>query len=85
MAWAQPVGVQKVEVRIDEGRLGDWQETQLSNPINDQSWVQWRFDWNAEPGSHYIAVRAPTSRATCRSSSRRRSRPTVRAGGSAPW
>lgn len=55
MAWAQPVGVQKVEVRIDEG---DWQETQLSNPINDQSWVQWRFDWNAEPGSHYIAVRA---------------------------
>ncbi|PVE75963.1 molybdopterin-dependent oxidoreductase [Microbacterium testaceum] len=55
MAWAQPVGVQKVEVRIDDG---DWQETQLSNPINDQSWVQWRFDWNAEAGSHYIAVRA---------------------------
>ncbi|MFJ4038373.1 molybdopterin-dependent oxidoreductase [Microbacterium sp. NPDC090007] len=55
MAWAQPVGVQKVEVRIDEG---DWQEAQLSNPINDQSWVQWRLDWTAEPGSHYIAVRA---------------------------
>ncbi|MDQ1084732.1 MULTISPECIES: molybdopterin-dependent oxidoreductase [Microbacterium] len=55
MAWAQPVGVQKVEVSIDDG---DWQETQLSTPINDQSWVQWRLDWNAEPGSHYIAVRA---------------------------
>ncbi|MCJ1708655.1 molybdopterin-dependent oxidoreductase [Microbacterium sp. VKM Ac-2923] len=55
MAWAQPVGVQKVEVSIDDG---DWQETQLSTPINDQSWVQWKLDWNAEPGSHYIAVRA---------------------------
>ncbi|MDQ1136136.1 DMSO/TMAO reductase YedYZ molybdopterin-dependent catalytic subunit [Microbacterium sp. SORGH_AS 1204] len=55
MAWAQPVGVQKVEVSIDDG---DWQETQLSTPINDQSWVQWRLEWTAEPGSHYIAVRA---------------------------
>ena len=55
MAWAQPVGVQKVEVSIDDG---DWQQTQLSTPINDQSWVQWKLDWNAEPGSHYIAVRA---------------------------
>lgn len=55
MAWAQPVGVQKVEVQIDNG---DWQETQLSTPINDQSWVQWRLEWAAEAGSHYIAVRA---------------------------
>jgi len=55
MAWAQPVGVEKVEVSIDNG---EWQETQLSTPINDQSWVQWKFDWNAESGSHYIAVRA---------------------------
>lgn len=55
MAWAQPVGVQKVEVQIDNG---DWQETQLSTPINDQSWVQWRLEWTAEAGSHYIAVRA---------------------------
>ncbi|MDQ1124911.1 molybdopterin-dependent oxidoreductase [Microbacterium trichothecenolyticum] len=55
MAWAQPIGVQKVEVRIDNG---DWQQTQLSTPINDQSWVQWKFDWTAEAGTHYIAVRA---------------------------
>ncbi len=55
MAWAQPVGVQKVEVSIDNG---EWQETQLSTPINDQSWVQWKLDWTAEAGTHYIAVRA---------------------------
>lgn len=55
MAWAQPVGVAKVEVSIDDG---DWQETQLSTPINDQSWVQWRLEWTADAGSHYISVRA---------------------------
>ncbi|MDQ1175372.1 molybdopterin-dependent oxidoreductase [Microbacterium sp. SORGH_AS_0421] len=55
MAWAQPVGVQKVEVSIDNG---EWQETQLSTPINDQSWVQWKLDWTADAGTHYIAVRA---------------------------
>jgi len=24
-------------------------------PINDQSWVQWKYDWTAEKGTHYIA------------------------------
>ncbi|KTS11410.1 molybdopterin-dependent oxidoreductase [Microbacterium testaceum] len=55
MAWAQPVGVQAVEVSIDDG---DWQQATLSTPINDQSWVQWKLDWNADAGTHYIVVRA---------------------------
>lgn len=55
MAWAQPVGVEKVEVSIDDG---EWQQATLSSPINDQSWVQWKLDWNADAGSHYIVVRA---------------------------
>lgn len=55
MAWAQPIGVQAVEVSIDDG---DWQQATLSTPINDQSWVQWKLEWNADPGAHYIAVRA---------------------------
>lgn len=55
MAWAQPVGVQTVEVSIDDG---DWQPATLSTPINDQSWVQWVLEWDATPGSHYIMVRA---------------------------
>ena len=27
-------------------------------PINDDTWVQWFVDWDATPGSHYVAVRA---------------------------
>lgn len=55
MAWAQPIGVKTVEVSIDDG---DWQQATLSTPINDQSWVQWVLEWDAQPGSHYITVRA---------------------------
>lgn len=55
MAWAQPIGIERVEVSIDDG---EWQSATLSTPINDQSWVQWMMEWDAQPGSHYIAVRA---------------------------
>ncbi len=55
MAWAQPIGIQAVEVQIDDG---DWQQATLSTPINDQSWVQWVMEWDAQPGAHYITVRA---------------------------
>lgn len=55
MAWAQSVGVEKVEVRIDEG---DWQPATMSAPINDDTWVQWYIDWEPDAGTHYISVRA---------------------------
>lgn len=55
VAWAQTVGIERVEVRIDEG---DWQPATLSNPINADTWVQWYLDWDATPGTHYVAVRA---------------------------
>ena len=55
VAWAQPVGVERVEVQIDEG---DWQPATLSTPINGATWVQWYVDWDATPGTHYVAVRA---------------------------
>ncbi|MFC7430588.1 MULTISPECIES: molybdopterin-dependent oxidoreductase [unclassified Agrococcus] len=55
MAWAQTVGIERVEVRIDEG---DWQEATLSTAVNDDTWVQWFLEWQAEPGTHYITARA---------------------------
>lgn len=55
MAWAQTVGIDRVEVSIDDG---DWQQATLSTAVNDDSWVQWYLEWQAEPGTHYIAVRA---------------------------
>ena len=61
MAWAQSIGIEKVEVSIDDG---DWQEATLSTPVNLDTWVQWYIDWQAESGSHYVAVRATDANGT---------------------
>lgn len=55
VAWAQNVGVSKVEVRIDDG---PWQATTLSDDVSDDSWRMWRYDWAATSGRHTIQVRA---------------------------
>jgi DMSO/TMAO reductase YedYZ molybdopterin-dependent catalytic subunit len=55
MAWAQTVGIERVEVKIDDT---DWQEATLSTPINADTWVQWWLEWEADAGTHYITVRA---------------------------
>ena len=55
VAWAPDRGVQRVEVRVDEGA---WQEARMSTPISDSTWVQWVYEWDATPGSHRLEVRA---------------------------
>ncbi|SDG42305.1 molybdopterin-dependent oxidoreductase [Microbacterium pygmaeum] len=55
VAWAQTVGIDRVEVNVDDG---GWQSATLSTPVNDDTWVQWYLDWDATPGTHYVAVRA---------------------------
>ncbi len=57
VAWAQTVGIERVEVRIDDG---DWQSATLSEPVNDDTWVQWVLEWEADPGNHNVTVRAVT-------------------------
>ncbi|HET6673302.1 MAG TPA: molybdopterin-dependent oxidoreductase [Agromyces sp.] len=55
VAWAQTVGIEQVEVQVDDGA---WQPATLSTPINHDTWVQWYLEWDATPGTHYVAVRA---------------------------
>ena len=55
VAWAQPVGVEAVEVSIDDG---PWQPADLGDPVNDSTWRQWRLAWDATPGRHTVSVRA---------------------------
>lgn len=55
VAWAPYRGISMVEVRIDQG---DWRVAELSEPLSDDAWRQWRIDWNADPGGHTIEVRA---------------------------
>ena len=56
IAWAQHVGIEKVEVRIDGS---GWQEAQLGPQVTDDYWRQWYFEWEgAESGQHFLACRA---------------------------
>jgi DMSO/TMAO reductase YedYZ molybdopterin-dependent catalytic subunit len=55
VAWAPDRGISRVEVRVDEG---EWQNATIAAPIGPQTWVQWKWTWQAAPGEHLIAVRA---------------------------
>lgn len=55
VAWAPTRGIDRVEVRIDEG---PWQEAELSTPLHDETWRQWRLAWRATKGTHRIEARA---------------------------
>ena len=55
VAWAQHRGIEKVEVRVDGG---DWVEARLATADGQDSWRQWVYEWDAEPGSHTLEVRA---------------------------
>jgi DMSO/TMAO reductase YedYZ molybdopterin-dependent catalytic subunit len=55
VAWAQHRGIEKVEVRVDEG---EWQPARLATDVTDDAWRQWVLDWEATPGEHLLEVRA---------------------------
>lgn len=55
VAWAQQRGIQKVEVRIDDG---DWLEAELADEFSIDTWAQWVLRWDGTPGSHKAEVRA---------------------------
>lgn len=54
VAWAQHVGIARVEVGID----GSWREAELAEVTGPDTWRQWVYRWDATPGNHQIAVRA---------------------------
>ncbi|MEV2207980.1 molybdopterin-dependent oxidoreductase, partial [Streptomyces sp. NPDC047970] len=70
VAWAQHRGVEKVEVRVDDG---PWVPADLAAEHTVDTWRQWSFPWRATPGSHTLTVRA-TDR-TGRTQPERRARP----------
>lgn len=55
VAWHQHTGIQKVEVRVDGGA---WNEAQLATAISADTWVQWKWEWDAPTGQHQLEVRA---------------------------
>ncbi|HCB48724.1 MAG TPA: molybdopterin-binding oxidoreductase, partial [Chloroflexi bacterium] len=56
IAWAGERGISKVELQFDDD---SWVEATLRTPpLSPLTWVQWRYDWDAIPGSYDIRVRA---------------------------
>ncbi|MGW0720231.1 molybdopterin-dependent oxidoreductase [Streptomyces sp. NPDC002778] len=55
VAWAQSRGIDKVEVRVDDG---PWQEATLAAEDTKDTWRQWSFPWRATKGGHTLTVRA---------------------------
>jgi DMSO/TMAO reductase YedYZ molybdopterin-dependent catalytic subunit len=59
VAWAQTVGIAKVEVRVDGG---PWRTARLATEVNSQTWRMWRIDLDLGPGAHKAEVRATDRR-----------------------
>ncbi|WP_217251198.1 sulfite oxidase [Streptomyces sp. AC602_WCS936] len=55
VAWAQHRGIDKVEVRVDDG---PWQEATLAAEDTRDTWRQWSYAWQATKGGHTLTVRA---------------------------
>ncbi|XUZ99139.1 molybdopterin-dependent oxidoreductase [Streptomyces araujoniae] len=55
VAWAQHRGIEKVEIRVDDG---PWRPAQLAEQTTIDTWRQWSYPWRATPGGHTLTVRA---------------------------
>jgi DMSO/TMAO reductase YedYZ molybdopterin-dependent catalytic subunit len=55
VAWAPNLGIDRVEVQIDEE---PWVEAELAEALDEDTWRQWRLPWQPSPGEHRIRVRA---------------------------
>ncbi|ARF76269.1 molybdopterin-binding oxidoreductase [Kitasatospora albolonga] len=55
VAWAQHRGIDKVEIRVDDG---PWRPAQLAERTSIDTWRQWSYPWKATPGGHTLTVRA---------------------------
>ena len=60
-AWAQQIGVARVQVRIDGG---EWQDATLGPDAGIDYWRQWRFAWRAASGQHTVESRLIDDRGT---------------------
>lgn len=55
IAWAQPIGIDRVEVRVDGG---PWRDAQLSTEVSTNTWRMWRLELDLPKGGHTLECRA---------------------------
>jgi DMSO/TMAO reductase YedYZ molybdopterin-dependent catalytic subunit len=54
VTWAQHTGIEKVEVRVDGGA---WAQARLAPAPSADTWRQWVWEWDAQPGQHTLEAR----------------------------
>ncbi|MBB0246502.1 molybdopterin-dependent oxidoreductase, partial [Streptomyces alkaliphilus] len=54
VAWAQGRGIERVEVRVDDG---PWEEARTAEAPHPDTWRQWYLGLRLEPGSRRLEVR----------------------------
>lgn len=72
VAWAPTRGVGRVEVQVDDG---DWIECELTSPLSDKAWVQWKTEIQARAGAHQARVRATDGTGTTQTAAPQRPAP----------
>ncbi len=72
VAWAPGRGISRVEVNVDDS---GWQVAELSEPLSNDSWRQWSINWDAQPGTHRLQVRATDGNGETQTSESRPPRP----------
>ncbi|MFG2307237.1 sulfite oxidase [Streptomyces sp. NPDC048566] len=72
VAWAQHRGIDKVEVRVDDG---PWEEARLAAEDSVDTWRQWSYPWKATRGGHTLTVRATDRTGTVQTAERTRTIP----------
>ncbi|MFD5426795.1 molybdopterin-dependent oxidoreductase [Streptomyces sp. NPDC127084] len=55
VAWAQHRGIDRVDVRVDDG---PWHRADLATEHTTDTWRQWSLPWQATTGTHTLTVRA---------------------------
>ncbi|MGY1641259.1 molybdopterin-dependent oxidoreductase [Geodermatophilus sp. SYSU D00703] len=57
-AWAPPVGVDRVQLQVDDGA---WTDATLGADLGPDAWRPWSAEWSAAPGRHDLRVRCRTA------------------------
>ncbi|WP_329193045.1 MULTISPECIES: molybdopterin-dependent oxidoreductase [unclassified Streptomyces] len=76
VAWAQHRGIDRVEVRVDDG---PWEPADLAAEHTADTWRQWSYRWQAVTGGHTLTVRATDRSGTTQTEERK---PTIPDGAS---
>jgi hypothetical protein len=67
VAWAPATGIAAVEVNVDNG---PWRRATLAAADGLDTWRQWMWAWDAQPGLHTLQVRATDSKGVTQTSAR---------------